>query len=55
MTDSQTEKIEQKIIEYSKKYKKLVVGIDGYSGIGKTLSVQVSRPHLSKTLKFHLG
>lgn len=36
MNNDQIEQIEQKIAEYSKKHKKLVVGIDGYSGIGKT-------------------
>jgi len=36
MTSDQIKQIEQKMDEYSKKYQKLVVGIDGYSGIGKT-------------------
>lgn len=36
MTSDQIQQVEQKIAEYSKKYQKLVVGIDGYSGIGKT-------------------
>jgi uridine kinase len=36
MTSNQVQQVRQKIAEYSKKYQKLVVGIDGYSGIGKT-------------------
>ena len=36
MNNDSIGQIEQKITEYSKKHKKLVVGIDGYSGIGKT-------------------
>jgi uridine kinase len=36
MNKDSIKQIEQKIAEYSKKHKKLVVGIDGYSGIGKT-------------------
>jgi len=36
MNNKIIEQVEQKITEYSKKYDKLVVGIDGYSGIGKT-------------------
>lgn len=36
MTSDQIQQVEQKIVECSKKYRKLVVGIDGYSGIGKT-------------------
>lgn len=36
MNNIQIKQIEHKITEYSKKYQKLVVGIDGYSGIGKT-------------------
>lgn len=36
MTADQIKQIEQKIAEYSRKYQKLIVGIDGYSGIGKT-------------------
>jgi uridine kinase len=36
MNNVSIEQIEQKIAEYACKYPKLVVGIDGYSGIGKT-------------------
>lgn len=36
MANDQIKQVEQKIAEYSKKYQKFVVGIDGYSGIGKT-------------------
>lgn len=36
MISNQIKQVEEKIAEYSKGHKKLVVGIDGYSGIGKT-------------------
>lgn len=36
MNKNQIQQVEQKITEYSKRHQKLVIGIDGYSGIGKT-------------------
>lgn len=40
MNKDPIKQVEQKIMEYQKKFKKLVVGIDGYSGIGKTTLLQ---------------